>query len=322
MRLAFHRSFRRARLRLKVLILANACTCVAQGVDPFPGDPNGISLTASFPSSVEPSGAAWHPRLERLLVVDDGGWLIAVDDSGHEVTTWWIGGDLEAVCIANPDSDLVYVADESTNRVLEFNLTTSEVTRDFDLGWILQNPTNQGIEALTFVPIRDDPEGGLFYVGHQLDGRIYVFRFPLATPQDDQPTWITVLDPISGYSDLSAMCYDSQAHVIYCVWDYADLLVAMAINGEVLQMWSVPGDQQEGIATIGCRLFLADDTGPVAMHSFWAIEGDLDRDGVTDCDDQCPDSPPGILVDQFGCPNFDCPFPPRPVPAERNVHRH
>lgn len=289
----------------------------ASGVDPFPGDWTGVSIAADLPADIEPSGIVWHPRLECLLVVDDSGWLVAVDRDGDNIRYWWVGGDLEAICITDPASDFVYLGCEYPNSILEFNLATGAVTRAFDLTPYLVNPPNYGLEAMTFVPLWGHSEGGLFYVGHQLDGRLYVFHLPILTSTDDTDVIQVASFPLAeGRWDLSGMCYDPHANVIYAVWDSADIIAAVTLNGTIIHEWTVPGGEQEGIAVIGCRIFIADDLGDVRRHAFWAIEVDSDNDGVSDCFDECPGTPEGVEVKGNGCPTISCPQIPRYRPAD------
>lgn len=71
--------------------------------------PASSATTLYSSSSVEPSGIIWHSRLERLLVVGDAGELMKMKTDGSVETTWLVGGDLEGVTVADPDSNYVYI---------------------------------------------------------------------------------------------------------------------------------------------------------------------------------------------------------------------
>ena len=54
------------------------------------------------------------------------------------------------------------------------------MTRTFDISHYVEKArTDKGLSSITFV---DDTEGGLFYVGHQYLGLVYIFRLPIREP--------------------------------------------------------------------------------------------------------------------------------------------
>lgn len=107
--------------------LANECVNLALSN-------NAIDIGVGLPNGYEPSGADWHPRLHQVFSVHDNGYLFSMNKDGSEVRTWNIGGDLEGVTIANPQSDFVYIGREFPAAILEFNIVTGLVTRTFSLG--------------------------------------------------------------------------------------------------------------------------------------------------------------------------------------------
>ena len=136
----------------------------------------------------------------------------------------------------------------------------------------------------------------------QVDGYSAVIIFSDGTPQ--------IVDPVAAASEMKKMYGD---HVsIYTV---------------------VLGDDQNGTMTMediaaqggGCSFATSADnlyTKPLTdcdtvntgkgMGDFVArvfLDRDDDRDGVINCRDKCPDTPPGVKVDKFGCPL------PVPVPV-------
>lgn len=57
---------------------------------------------------------------------------------------------------------------------------TVTMTRTFDISNHVKHArTDKGLSSITFV---DDEQGGLFYVGHEFLGLVYVFRFPIQEP--------------------------------------------------------------------------------------------------------------------------------------------
>ena len=89
----------------------------------------------------------------------------------------------------------------------------------------------QGLEALTFVPDSAHPEGGLFYAGHQDEGAVYVFDFPIVTSAVSNT--VTLVDdfvPVNGRDDLAALSYDAASDRIYAVYDSSDLMISMTLT--------------------------------------------------------------------------------------------
>lgn len=263
----------------------------------MPGTPIGMNL----PSNAEPSDILWHPRLNELFVVSDNGWVFRMSTEGSVTQSWFLGGDLEGVCVAQPESNFIYVAIEVPYRIYEFDFEHGIVTRIFDLGAWIQTPANQGIEALTYIPASGTGAPGRFLVGLQFDGSIHEFNLPISSPST-QVIPLGVWTPVPGRTDLAAMAYEPGSNVLYLVYDYADLLRAVRPNGDFINEWVLPGEEQEGIALEirSCSLFVAEDTGPVWRFSdFPAMDSDID--GVPDCMDRCPDTPPRSAVNASGC---------------------
>lgn len=227
---------------------------------PFPGTLPGLDIGGSLPASFEASGCMWHPRLQQLFVVSDTGKLVRMEASGVVHQTWSPNGDIEDVCVADPATNFVYLVNEQFAAVLEFNFATGQVTRVFDLSPYLPSVTDRGLEALTFVPDPADPEGGLFHAGHQDNGRVYVFRLPVKTSSlSSTVTFVQSYVPVAGRTDLSGLCYDPATERIYVLYDTASRIAALTKTGALVQEWTLPGSNQEGIAIHGCRLFIAQD---------------------------------------------------------------
>jgi len=243
----------------------------------FPGDVPGTEIGAGLPPGYEPSGAVWHSGRNQLLVVSDDGLVSAMNADGSDVQHWTLPGDLEGITCADPDSDVVYVGREHPDAVLEFDLSTSSLLRSFDLSATLTGPSNSGLEALTFVPIEGHPEGGVFHAGLQSDGRIYVFDLPILTSASSTAvTHLDTITPAPGLSDLSGLDFDRSTQILYAIFDSANRMLAMDAAGNLLAQWSLlPGNDQEGIALEGCKLYVAEDVGP----EVWVYENFPDASG-------------------------------------------
>lgn len=226
---------------------------------PWPGD-RGVEIgRIGRPGGLlrgrEPSGAAWHERLGVLLVVSDTGSVSRLDAAGGNVTTWLVGGDLEAISVADPQSNLVYIGREDPDAVLEFDLATGLRTENsWDLTPWMTGPASQGLEALTYAD-------GLFYAGHQGEGKVYVFR--LAAGGVVEPIDTFAVD--GGRDDLSGLDYDANTDILYAIYDSSDVIVEMRRDGSVIREFDLPGKSQEGVAVVSncdtreSRVFISDD---------------------------------------------------------------
>jgi len=271
--------------------------------DPFPGDLPGTEIGGTLPASYEPSGIVWHTRLARLFLVSDGGTVTASTADGDILSNWSVPGDLEGVCVADPSGDVIFLGVENPDSVREFDVSTGQVLRTFDLTATMQGPDNSGLEALTFVPDPAHPEGGVFYAGLQSDGRIYVFNLPIrSSASSTVVTLVNTITPVSGRTAISGLHYDRETGVLYAIFDGPNRVVAMDPDGTMIADWELPGNDQEGVTLKDCELFVAEDVGPeVWRYGFPATSEDDDGDGVPTCDDLCPATPQGTLVDPDGC---------------------
>lgn len=159
------------------------------------------------------SGAVWNPVSRTLWLARNAGPAIiwALHDVGGELVlaadedarAKWLStgdanfGDLEGLTFASfEDTGAVFLLDESDSVISEWDLSEVGVAqrkRAWDLTAEMPAPTSYlGAEGLTFVPdrfleaqgFRDEGgaiatsrygTGGLFFVGHQDEGVVYVF---------------------------------------------------------------------------------------------------------------------------------------------------
>jgi hypothetical protein len=198
-----------------------------------------------------------------------------MDYDGSDITNWNVNGDLEGICMADPNSDFVYVGLEGPDDgITEFNITTGQVTRFFDLTpWMQSVDPNLGLEALTFVPDTLSPEGGYFYAGLQETGTIYIFELPIVSSSTD--TTVTFIDSIHvGLPFISGLDYNTEYGVLYAMWRFLPRLRTMLLDGTIIVEWDLPGDSQEGVAlwaglTPGqAQVFIAEDNGEVWRYDF------------------------------------------------------
>ncbi|MBN2621626.1 T9SS type A sorting domain-containing protein, partial [candidate division WOR-3 bacterium] len=170
-------------------------------------------------------------------------------------------------------TDFVYVGEERIpgDGIKEFNISTGQLTRYFNLTPWMQGPDNDGLESLTFVPDSTNPEGGLFYAGLQLNSNIYVFQLPIkSSATDTHVTCIGMFNPVGGRSNLSGLDFDPQSGIMYAIWSYGQKkIMAMYPDGTNIVEWDLAGsgDDMEGVAlwpglTPGqAQIFIAEDNG-------------------------------------------------------------
>ncbi len=228
----------------------------------------GIEVGTGLLSGYEPSGAVWHEGLEMFFIVSDGGYVSMMDSDGSSVVDWNIGGDFEAITVVDTDSDFVYIGIENPDGVKEFDIDLGVVTRTFDLTPWMTGASNQGLEALTFVPNDISSEGGYFYAGLQATGRVYVFELPIVTSSIlETVTLIDSFIPVSGRTDISGLDYDEVSGTIYSLYDGYDKITEFDILGNMLNDWTLHGDNQEGLAIgPGCEMLISEDDGNVLRY--------------------------------------------------------
>ena len=246
------------------IVMIAAFALMAPAQLPFPGTLPGTSIGGSLSFGYETSGVVWHTRHQRLFIVDDGGKVTSLLPDGSDVQSITLAGDLEGICVADPDSSFVYVADEGAGTIIELDLSTGLPTRTFFLGGLFTPPTNTGIEALTFVNVATHPEGGFFLAGLQSNGRVYVFELSIKTSAVlETVNQVGVLNPAPGRSDISGLDYVPETLTIfatYSCYGSCSEIRAFDIAGNSVGFWTLPGADQEGIAHRGCQLFIAQDT--------------------------------------------------------------
>ncbi len=270
----------------------------AHAVDSWPGDSGSlIADAASLGAGYEPSGLAYHSVRKQLVMVGDDGDITTMNTDGSSVHTKSpTGEDLEGVAVADATSDLIYVGIENPDSIKEYNLSTEAYTgKKWTLTAWLHGDDGQGLEALTFVPNGFHPyansnSGGLFYAGHQLDGKIFVFDINTGTSEA-----VTLVDTITvdpALTDISGLDFNSDTQLIYAIFDTSNRLVEMQPDKTIINTYSLPSDTQEGIAVVtGCptasaHVYIAEDFGPeVWAYGNYPITCHEDDDGNGGGDD-------------------------------------
>lgn len=249
-----------------------------------------------LPRKLDPGGAVWHPRLNRLLIASDDGEVYSMKDDGSDTRPLYEGSrKFEAITVADPASSFVYLAAESRKEIWELDLDSGEVTRTFDLGEWLDRYRGQGMESLTFVPSESDPEGGLFYVGVQRTGEVIKFRLPVRSSRTSTAvSEVGRMDVVpGGRKDLTGLHYDADSGLLLSVFAKKDLLRVTHLDGSLVDEWEIDGGKYRGVTSHNGVVYLADDRGPVIR-----ISGLLPSTGIEAPSYEEPPTPPTPPVEE------------------------
>ena len=227
----------------------------------LPGD----NLT-NLPSGYETSGLVLHEGFNKLFAVSDEGILSMMNPNGTGVVHWNLSGDFEAITVADHDSNFIYIGVENPDSIIEFDVSTGEITRTFSLTNWMTGPSNLGLEALTFVPDASQPEGGYFYAGLQSSGTIYRFQLPIHSSTDSTAvTFIDTLQVEGNHTDISGLTYDPSSDRILALYDSTNRIKVIERNGDLRTQWTAPGSEQEAIFYTQGELFIGEDFGSMAQ---------------------------------------------------------
>lgn len=225
----------------------------------------------------EPSGIVFHSQRNTLFVVGDEGDICEIQTDGTLVKEKRIRpADFEGITY-DPSTNLLYVAVEGEEKIIEIDpddfavLRTFTIERTFE-GKTALKPGGQGIEAITFVPDSHHPQGGTFYVANQsfkLDdnGELSVIceiELPLKT-NSDKNAMAQIVNCFSiGVIDLSGLHYDANSSNLYVISDETNTFFEITKKGKILHSYAFPGDNQEGIAIDNDGfLYIAQDSGGI-----------------------------------------------------------
>ncbi len=225
----------------------------------------------------EPSGVVFHSQRGTLFVVGDNGDICEIKTDGTMVKQKRIRrADFEGVTY-NPATGLLYVAVEGEEKIIELNPDSFEVLREFSIARTFGERTllkagGQGIEAITFVPDSNHPEGGTFYVANQsfsLENQedvsaILEIEVPLKSKSQASGSAKIVKYFCPGVIDLSGLHFDKRTGHLFVISDATNGVFELTTAGELLSSWALPGENQEGIAVDDEGfLYIAQDSGGV-----------------------------------------------------------
>jgi uncharacterized protein YjiK len=216
------------------------------------------------------SGIVFYPQRETLFAVTDNGWVIEIKTDGTLIQKKQIRkkADFEGITYS-PTTEMLYVAIEGEEVILEVNPETLEAERDVPIdrmfeGEVLLSPEGNGIEGITFVPASDGATNGSFYLVNQsneLGGPDPSIVFEVEIDHAESEPQARIIRYFSvGVTDLSGIHYDPSSSRLLIISDANNLLLEVSMTGQVLGTYPLPGKKQEGITTDGDGfLYIAQD---------------------------------------------------------------
>ena len=224
-----------------------------------------------------PSGIVYHYERRTLFVVGDKGDICEIQKDGVLVKGKRIRhADFEGITY-DPSSGLLYIAIEGEEKIIEVNPDDFRVLREFEInrtfrGSVVLKAGGDGIEALTFVPNAHHHEGGTFYITNQ--------GFDLENKEDPSAIFEVDVPLKSGPSrggragiirsislnaiDLSGLYHDQGSDHLYVISGVGNGLFELTRDGDILATYTLPGDNQEGIAMDEDGfLYIAQDSGGI-----------------------------------------------------------
>lgn len=230
----------------------------------------------------EPSGTVYIPTYDSIFMVGDGGHIVRLSTDLAVLNDWpSIGGDMEGITY-DPNTNKIYVIIEGSQLVKEYTYTPSTGALTFGRSWDVSSiipyyNDGSGIEAVTFVPTTNSAQGGVFYIGNQHDGKIYIIEIDLLGNDPayeyrlfpNAPQNINIVDPPPGITrDVSDLYYEPASELVYAIWDQHDRMGALDTKTNSYAIFfelpsaQVPGssENEEGITfDDACRLFIGQD---------------------------------------------------------------
>jgi uncharacterized protein YjiK len=225
----------------------------------------------------QPSGICFHSKRGTLFVVGNLGEVCEMKTDGTFIKEKQISSeDFEGIT-HDPSTGRLYIAVERAEKIIELDPETFDVLREFSIprefmGETLLKPGRQGIEAITFVPDIDHPQGGTFYVANQSDdledtediSAVFEIEVPLKSTVDTN-TSAKILRYFSlGIIDLSGLYFDKATGHLYVISDSTNTIFEFTKTGTLLNGYAFPGKTQEGI-TVDDEdfMYIAQDEGGI-----------------------------------------------------------
>lgn len=220
----------------------------------------------------EPSGIAYHPIRKTFFVVGDEGDLYEIDENAKILKSARLSPnrkdeiDPEGIAV-NTRTGNLYIAAEEGDDIIEVDPENFDIVGYYDIvsKKELFKSGGNGIEGIAFVPGKD-PEDDRVYVCNQYDPpivmKVALPSKPMGNAVEKHPV------PVIGYfkmpvSDLSDMTYHDVRKTLFILSDENNLIMEVTLDGKIMNQWSLPGKDQEGIAFYKGFMFIGQDSGKI-----------------------------------------------------------
>lgn len=215
----------------------------------------------------EPSGAAWHPQRQSLLVISDEGELVELDNGFQVRARYRLYGDLECVAV-HPETGAVFIGDEGNGAILEYDLDGKRVVRVITIDFRTHEDfaggvkDNQGLEGLAVIRIDDvfHLVGGMERNPPRLiilDADISrlaqqrVARAAEANRHEPLREATRITDSIDvGLLRLSGLTAHPDGESIVVIATGEQLIRQCQLDGKVIASLTAPGSKPEGICIL------------------------------------------------------------------------
>ncbi len=197
--------------------------------------------------------------------------------------------DLEGVA-ADPATGFVYLGDEATSSVLEFDPNAETLTGEScgfgDLSTDI--PGGLGMEGLAFVPSEYAPSSwpvdpmGYFIAGSQYVSGVNVYP---ASECAGGSIVTSIATLPSSNTDVSGITFNEDTRRLYVLHDYPNTLDLMKLDGTVVATYTLPDldssvdEQQEGVwvdandceAGFGSLVIAIDNNSGLTNNGLWEL---------------------------------------------------
>lgn len=230
-------------------------------IEPFPSTDRGVSAD----DDEEVSGIVYNPYDGNFIAISESGkGKIHIIDQNNVHSKFTpnrrgtgLSYDFEGITIADIGTTIIYIADERTGKIWEYDYAARRGLRVFT-----PNPPlpNDGLEAIVFLP--DDPSvasgsvTGVFLLAMTDTGNIYEYRVGDLYDQSNKDlTFVTVHTARFCKDAIRGGTYNWDNDLIYWIYHGEDDYIASQPRDMscVLQRWEHPSEmtvygQREGMA--------------------------------------------------------------------------
>jgi len=274
-------------LAVAVAVVVHKYPRICWLISHYQADPLPLRTTFVTIPVNQPSGIVYHARRKTLIVVSDKGHLVEMDDRFNVLQRLDVAGDLEGLSV-HPDTGTLFIASESSNTVMEYDLDTHRRIRtlyiDFSsdpelaagLKW------NKGLEGVTIVTTASG-EHHLFVSVEAHPARVLRLSADLsanatakAREYGNNGSTGGLRETVQirevydyGLTRISDIEFDVNSGLLLIVSSGERVLTLAEPNGRALRSFRLPGKKPEGICVMpGGEALVVDDTGGA-----WIIRG-------------------------------------------------